>query len=70
MEVISINNIKNSLLSLEEKLPTLRQYLVENYRDKLDEGLWGNEKEYSPNRLMDGIESLITELNFLIRNPD
>lgn len=70
MEVISINNIKNNLAGLEKKLPTLRQYLVKNYRDKLDEGLWGREKEYSPNRLMDGIESLITELNFLIRNPD
>lgn len=35
----------------------------------MDEGQWGSENEYSPNGLLGGIQNIITDLTYLVKNP-
>ena len=70
MSITTINNIQNSLANLQENLPSFRQYLKENYADSLDIGQWGNEREYSPNGVIMGIQNLVIDLTYLVEYPD
>lgn len=69
MTTTSISNIKSSLATLQENLPNFRKYLKENYTDTMNTGQWGSEKEYSPNGLLGGIQNIITDLMYLVKNP-
>lgn len=70
MTTTSISNIQSSLASLQENLPTFRKYLKDNYATSLDTGQWGRENEYTPNGLVAGIQSLVTDLTTLVDNPE
>lgn len=70
MTTTSISNIQSSLASLQENLPAFRQYLKENYTESLNTGQWGNEREYTPNGLVGGIQNIITDLTCLVEHPD
>jgi hypothetical protein len=69
MSTTTIRNIKSTLAKLQECLPQFRQYLKDNYTETLNEGQWGNEREYTPNGLVAGIQSLITDISCLVDNP-
>lgn len=69
MTTTSISNIKSSLATLQENLPGFRKFLKENYTESMDEGQWGSENEYSPNGLLGGIQNIITDLTYLVKNP-
>ena len=69
MITTSISNIKSSLATLQENLPNFHKYLKENYTDTMNTDQWGREKEYSPNGLLAGIQNIITDLTYLIKNP-
>lgn len=69
MTTTSISNIKSSLATLQENLPTFRKYLKENYTGTMNTGQWGSEREYSPNGLLGGIQNIITDLMYLVKNP-
>jgi hypothetical protein len=69
MTTTSISNIKSSLATLQENLPGFRKYLKENYTESMDEGQWGDEKEYSPNGILSGLNNIITDLTSLVENP-
>lgn len=69
MVTTSISNIQSSLATLQENLPNFRKYLKENYTDTMNIGQWGSEKEYSPNGLLGGIQNIITDLMYLVKNP-
>lgn len=69
MTTTSISNIKSSLATLQENLPNFRKFLKENYTESMDEGQWGSENEYSPNGLLGGIQNIITDLTYLVKNP-
>ena len=70
MTTTSISNIKSSLATLQENLPGFRKFLKENYTESMDEGQWGSENEYSPNGLLGGIQNIITDLTYLVKNPE
>lgn len=70
MSITTINNIQNSLELLQENLPSFRQYLKESCKDSLDIGQWGNEREYSPNGVIMGIQNLVIDLTYLVEYPD
>lgn len=40
-----------------------------NYTESMDEGQWGDEKEYSPNGVLSGLNNIITDLISLVENP-
>ena len=69
MTTKSISNIKSSLATLQENLPGFRKFLKENYTDTMNTGQWGSENEYSPNGLLGGIQNIITDLTYLVKNP-
>lgn len=69
MTTTSISNIKSSLATLQENLPNFRKYLKENYTGTMNTGQWGREKEYSPKGLLGGIQNIITDLTYLVKNP-
>ena len=69
MTTISISNIKSSLATLQENLPAFRKFLKMNYTESMDEGQWGDEKEYSPNGVLSGLNKTITDLTSLVENP-
>lgn len=69
MTTISISNIKSSLAVLQENLPAFRKFLKMNYTESMDEGQWGDEKEYSPNGVLSGLNKTITDLTSLVENP-
>lgn len=69
MTTISISNIKSSLAVLQENLPDFRKFLKMNYTESMDEGQWGDEKEYSPNGVLSGLNKTITDLTSLVENP-
>lgn len=69
MVTTSISNIQSSLATLQENLLNFRKYLKENYTDTMNTGQWGSEKEYSPNGLLGGIQNIITDLSYLVKNP-
>ena len=70
MSTTTIRNIRSTLAKLQECLPQFRQYLKDNYTETLNEGQWGNEREYTPNGLVVGIQSLITDISCLVDNPE
>lgn len=70
MSITTINNIQNSLELLQENLPSFRQYLKESCKDSLDIGQLGNEREYSPNGVIMGIQNLVIDLTYLVEYPD
>ena len=69
MMVTSITNIQTSLANIQENLPSLRQYVIENFAGSLDTGQWGGENEYTPNYILKELQSLITDLTSLVENP-
>lgn len=70
MSTTTITNIKSTLANLQECLPQFRQYLKDNYTETLNEGQWGDEREYTPNRLVAGLQNLITDISCLVDNPE
>lgn len=70
MSTTTITNIKSTLANLRECLPQFRQYLKDNYTETLNEGQWGNEREYTPNGLVAGLQNLITDISCLVDNPE
>ncbi len=69
MKITSISNIQSSLATLQENLPAFRKFLKMNYTESMDEGQWGDEKEYSPNGVLSGLNNIITDLISLVENP-
>ena len=69
MMVTSITNIQTCLENIQENLPSLRQYVTENFANSLDTGQWGSENEYAPNDILKELQSLITDLTTLVKNP-
>lgn len=67
--VTSITNIETSLANMQENLPSLRQYITENFASSLDTAQWGSENEYTPNDILKGIQDLIIDLTSLVKNP-
>ena len=67
--VTSITNIQTSLENIQENLPSLRQYVTTNFASSLDTGQWGSENEYAPNDILKELQSLITDLTTLVKNP-
>ncbi len=70
MKTTSISNIQSSLATLQENLPAFRKFLKMNYTESMDEGQWGDEKEYSPNGLLAGLNNVIADLTNLVENPN
>jgi hypothetical protein len=69
MMVTSITNIQTSLANIEENLPSLRQYITENFANSLDTAQWGSESEYTPNDILKGLQNLTIDLASLVKDP-
>ncbi len=66
----TIEEIHKSLLTLKESLPSFRQYLNDTYKNRMDEGIWGEELEYSPKGLLKELVHIIVDTTSLVQNQD